>query len=166
MIDKSNNFAFIDSQNLNLGVQRLGWKLNYKKFNIYLKEKFGIKKAYLFIGFIPENQNLYRKLQEFGYILIFKPVMKDHDGKAKGNVDADLVLRTMIELENFDEAIIVTSDGDFYCLVDYLYSKNKLKFVISPNREKCSVLLRKSAKEKIFFLNNLKQKLSYEKSTA
>jgi len=166
MIDKSNNFAFIDSQNLNLGVQRLGWKLNYKKFNIYLKEKFGIKKAYLFIGFIPENQNLYRKLQEFGYILIFKPVMKDHDGKAKGNVDADLVLRTMIELENFDETIIVTSDGDFYCLVDYLYSKNKLKFVISPNREKCSVLLRKSAKEKIFFLNNLKQKLSYEKSTA
>jgi hypothetical protein len=32
------NYAFIDSQNLNLGVQDLGWKLDYKKFRIYLTE--------------------------------------------------------------------------------------------------------------------------------
>jgi len=29
---KENNYAFIDAQNLNLGIQSLGWKLNYKKF--------------------------------------------------------------------------------------------------------------------------------------
>ena len=167
MINIQNNYAFIDSQNLNLGIKELGWKLDHKRFRIYLKEKYGVVKAYLFIGYIPENQNLYRSLQEKGYVLIFKPVMIDGDGKAKGNVDADLVLQAMIDLNSYDKAVIVTSDGDFYCLVDYLYKKNRLEIVLSPNHKKCSVLLRKVAKEKIDFLNNFKNKLSYKrKSTA
>jgi len=33
MIKELNNYAFIDSQNLNLGVLSLGWKLDYKKKN-------------------------------------------------------------------------------------------------------------------------------------
>ena len=59
-----NNYAFIDSQNVNLGIQELGWKLDFRKFRVYLREKYGVKKAYLFIGYLPENQNLYRSLQE------------------------------------------------------------------------------------------------------
>jgi uncharacterized LabA/DUF88 family protein len=167
MKKKGKNYSFIDSQNLNLGVKDLGWNLDYGRFRVYLKEKYGVSKAYLFIGFLPENQKLYKKLQEQGYILVFKPVMKDEDGFAKGNVDADLVLQAMVDLANYDKAVIVTSDGDFYCLVDYLYSKGKLQSVISPNERKCSVLLKKSAKEKIIFLSNLKKKLEYKrKSTA
>ena len=72
MLSQLNNYAFIDSQNLNLGVQSLGWKLNYKRFRIYLTEKYGVSVAYLFIGYLPENQNLYKSLQEDGYLLIFK----------------------------------------------------------------------------------------------
>ena len=75
----------------------------------------------------------------------------------------------MVDLhENkFSKAVIVTSDGDFYSLVDYLYEKNKLRIVISPTRAKCSYLLRKSAREKIVYLDNLKEKLEYKrKSTA
>ncbi len=41
------NFAFIDSQNLNLGVKKLGWDLDYKRFRIYLREKFCISKGSL-----------------------------------------------------------------------------------------------------------------------
>ncbi|MFA6171626.1 MAG: NYN domain-containing protein [Patescibacteria group bacterium] len=163
MLVKNNNYAFIDSQNLNLGIRDLGWRLDYKKFRIYLKEKYGVDKAYLFIGFLIENQNLYRSLQEYGYILIFKTVMKDCDGKAKGNVDANLVLQAMIDFNKYKKAVLVTSDGDFYCLADYLYKNNKLEIVISPNQGKCSVLLRKSAKEKIVFMNNLESKFSYIK---
>jgi hypothetical protein len=81
-----NNFAFIDSNNLNLGVKELGWRLDFKRFRIYLKEKYGAIKAYLFIGYLPENQELYRSLQEFGYVLIFKPVMKNKDNEPKGNI--------------------------------------------------------------------------------
>jgi len=57
--NKIKNYAFIDSQNLNLSIQRIGWKLDYRRFRIYLKEKYKIKIAYLFIGFLPENQDLY-----------------------------------------------------------------------------------------------------------
>jgi len=163
------NYAFIDSQNLNLGIQALGWKIDYGKFRIYLKEKYGVIKAYMFIGYMPENQNLYRSLQEKDYILVFKPVLKDHDGKAKGNVDADLVLRAMIDLDEYDKAAIITSDGDFYCLVNYLYEKNKLKMVLSPYVKTCSSLLKKTAKEKIVYMDNLKNKLEYlpkQKNTA
>lgn len=160
MISKENNFAFIDSNNLNLGVKEIGWRLDFKKFRVYLAEKYAVKKAYLFIGYLPENQELYRSLQEFGYVLIFKPVMKNKDGEPKGNIDAELVLQTVIDYDKYDKAIIVSSDGDFRCLVNYLYEKNKLKLVLSPNYEKCSALLKKAAREKIVFMNNLREKLA------
>ena len=166
---KENNFAYIDSQNLHRGVKSMGWVLDFKRFRVYLKEKYHVNQAYIFIGFVPGNQKLYNALQEYGYILIFKPVVLGEDKETKGNIDADLVLQTMIDLhENkFDQAIIVSSDGDFYSLVDYLYSKNKLRVVISPYVKTCSSLLKKTAKEKIVFLDNLKEKLEYKrKSTA
>ena len=92
----ANNYAFIDSQNLNLGLQELGWKLDYKKFRIYLREKYGVDRAYMFIGFAAFNQNLYDRLQETGFVLQFKPTIPDRNGEIKGNVDADLVLLTII----------------------------------------------------------------------
>jgi uncharacterized LabA/DUF88 family protein len=156
------NFAFIDSQNLNLGIRYLGWKLSYKKFRVYLRETWGVEKAYVFIGYSKDQQELYRSLQESGYVLIFKPMLEYHDGTCKGNVDADLVLRAMIDFKDFEQAVIVTSDGDFYCLVDYLRENNKLATVLSPVREKCSKLLKHAAKEKIYFLDNLRNKLEYK----
>lgn len=161
--NKLNNYAFIDSQNLNLGINKLNWKLDFKKFRIYLKEKYKVSRAFLFIGFIPENQDLYSSLQKNDYILIFKPVLFDGDQKPKGNVDADLVLQAMIEFNNFDQAVIVSSDGDFYCLVKYLYDMGKLSKVISPDVKNCSKLLKKTAREKIVFMDNLKNKLEYIK---
>jgi len=161
-----NNYAFIDSQNLNLGIQKLGWKLDYTKFRIYLKEKYGIKKAYLFIGFVALNQNLYDSLQEAGFVLRFKPTIPDENGKIKGNVDADLVLRAVLEIKEYDKAVIVSSDGDFYSLVQHLYEANKLRSVLSPDKKNCAVLLRQSAKEKIIYMDNLRKKLEYKKRTA
>ena len=157
-----NNFAFIDGQNLHLGVKDLGWNLSYERFRIYLKEKYHISKAYLFIGYVPENQELYKSLQEYGYVLVFKPILIPKDSKPKGNVDADLVLRAMIEYPNYNMAVIITSDGDFYSLVEYLYSKNKLKIVLASHKKKCSILLQKKAREKIDFMDNLRSKLEYK----
>ena len=159
------NYAFIDSQNLNLGIRILGWKLDYKKFRTYLKEKYGVEKAYIFIGFVALNQGLYDSLQEAGFILKFKPTIPDADGKIKGNVDADLVLRAILELNDYDKAVIVSSDGDFYSLVQHLYEQNKLKVVLGPDRDRCASLLRQTAKEKIQFLNDLKNKLEYKKKS-
>lgn len=162
---RENNYAFIDSQNLNLGIQKLGWKLDYRRFRVYLAEKYGVKKAYIFIGFVALNQSLYDHLQEAGFILKFKPTIPDADGKLKGNIDADLVLRAVLELNDFGKAVIVSSDGDFYSLVQYLYENSKLEVVLSPDKENCSSLLKQTAKERIQFMNNLRDKLEYKKKS-
>ncbi len=161
--NKEKNYAFIDSQNLNLGIRSLGWKLNYRRFRAYLTDKYNIKVAYLFIGYIQNNQDLYASLQAAGYILIFKPTLPDEKGEIKGNVDADLVLQVMLDYEKYDKAIIVTSDGDFYSLVKYLYKQKKLQFVMSPYIKTCSTLLKKNAREKIIYMDNLRNKLEYNK---
>ena len=155
-----NNYAFIDSQNLNLAIRDQGWVLDFGKFRQYLDRKYDVNKAFIFIGYVYENQDLYTNLQKDGYILIFKPTLKLPDGKVKGNVDAELVLHTMIEYNNYDKALIVTGDGDFYCLVDYLIKKNKLLKLMIPNQHSFSSLLRK-LRPHIIFMNNLRRILEY-----
>ena len=92
MKTKENNFAFIDSQNLNLSIRSLGWDLDFKKFRVYLKKKYQVTKAFLFIGYVEGNNDLYVALQEADFICIFKPTLKYKDGSTKGNCDAELVL--------------------------------------------------------------------------
>ncbi|MBI4022411.1 MAG: NYN domain-containing protein [Candidatus Andersenbacteria bacterium] len=96
-------------------------------------------------------------------MLIFKTVLTTREGKVKGNVDAELVLHGMIEYPHYDKAVIVTSDGDFACLVEYLHEKKKLEKVVSPCYETCSVLLRRAARDRLAFLKDLQHKLEYKK---
>lgn len=159
---KQNNYAFIDSQNLNLAIQDLGWKLDFKKFRIYLEDKYSIKKAFLFIGYIPQNAALYTRLQNQGYICIFKPTLNYKDGTTKGNCDAELVLQAMLEKNNYDKAIIITGDGDFQCLVKHLLEAKKLKAILIPNKNKFSALLKfKDYKPYHRFVSDLRKKLEY-----
>jgi len=161
MFKSQNNYAFIDSQNLNLSIQDSGWKLDFARFYIYLKDKYKVRKTFLFIGYVAGNEALYTSLQEAGYIVIFKPTLEyKKEGKrhTKGNVDAELVLHTMIEYPNYDKAIIVSGDGDFHCLIEYLESKDKLFKIVIPNSQKYSALLRKFHKYFVY-MDNLKKKL-------
>lgn len=161
-LTKSIVFAFIDSQNLNLGVKSQGWNLDFRKFRQYLENKYSVTKAFLFIGYKQGNEALYAALQQYGFILIFKPTLELKDGTVKGNVDAELVLHSMIELPKYDKAIIISGDGDFYCLIEYLEKIDKLYRVITPNK-KYSSLLRKYSKY-ILTISNLKGSLEYKKS--
>ena len=144
-------YAFIDSQNLNLGVQSLGWKLDFRKFFIYLKDKLKIQKAFLFIGYIAENKNLYQKLKSFGYTLIFKPTLNSKKEGIKGNIDAELVLHVAkIQYPYYDKAIIVSGDGDFFCLHEDLEKERKLFKIIVPSRKGESSLLKRFRKYKMY----------------
>lgn len=158
-----NNYAFIDSQNLNLSIKQLGWSLDFQKFRRYLKEKYDVSKAFLFIGFIAGNNDLYKSLQDAGFVLIFKPTLTYKDGHTKGNCDAELVLQTMIEIPNYKKAVLVTGDGDFHCLVKYLILEKKLNKLLIPNQKKYSALLKKFPSEYLAFISDLKGKLSYKK---
>jgi uncharacterized LabA/DUF88 family protein len=154
----ANNYAFIDSQDLNLSIREQGWVLDFARFRIYLAHKYSITKAFVFIGYLRENQSLYTSLQEEGYTLIFKPTLVLPEGGVKGNVDAELVLHAMIEYPNYDKALIVTGDGDFYCLVEYLMKKDKLLNLMIPNKNKYSALFR-PVMPHIIFMNNLRKLL-------
>ena len=158
----ANNYAFIDSQNVNLGVRGDGWKIDWKKFRLYLKNEYDVTKAYLFLGFIPEYTSLYNSLQDAGFTLVFKTVTYQA-GKPKGNVDAELVLQAMIDYPKYDRALIGTSDGDFACLVRYLEEQKKLLRVLSPNRQGCSALLKRASKGLIAFMDDVRGKVEYTK---
>lgn len=156
---KQNTYAFIDSQNLRLGVKSQNWELDYKKFRILLKNKYQVDKAFLFIGYIKSNEKLYSYLTNAGYIVIFKPVLYKNSKKTefKGSVDAELILHAMIEYNNYNKAVIVSSDGDFYCLVKYLASRRKLKKIIAPSHKYSSLL--KSYSKYIVLISIFRNKL-------
>lgn len=162
----ASTFAFIDSQNLNLGVRTAGWKLDFVKFRRFLNDTYHVEKAYLFIGQMPENQKLYFYLQNAGYILVFKPTQhyfKYGKKATKGNVDAELVLYSAARLfKDYDEAVIVSGDGDFLCLYEYLEENNKLKKILVPNKNKYSKLL-KPFVHKIDYISTKKTKLEQKK---
>jgi len=145
MENKNKNYAYIDGANLHNGLKSLGWNLDYKKFRIWLKDKYSVSQAYLFIGLMPKNNKLYTYLQEAGYTLIFKEVVYN-DGKPKGNCDADLVLKVVRDVyeNNFEKAVVVSSDGDYASLVAFLMEKEKLQSVLSPAlAKKCSILIKR-----------------------
>ena len=160
MKPSANNYAFIDSQNLNLSIREQGWVLDFARFRVYLADKYGIVKAFIFIGYLRENEPLYTSLRKDGYSLVFKPTLLLPEGGVKGNVDAELVIHAMIEYANYDKALIVTGDGDFYCLVEYLLKKDKLLNLMIPNKNKYSSLYRIIRPEMVF-MNGLRGKLEH-----
>lgn len=42
-----NNYAFIDSQNVHKGVADMGWKLDWRRFRVYLQHKHHVTRAFL-----------------------------------------------------------------------------------------------------------------------
>jgi uncharacterized LabA/DUF88 family protein len=154
------NYAFIDAQNLHLGTKDAGFDLDYEKFRVYLKEKYNVEKAYMFIGYIPKYQELYDSMKKKGFLLKFKPVLPAQSKeKQKGDVDADLAFSVMRYYAEFNKAVVVSSDGDFDTVIKYLRAKKKLSVVISPGRKKCSSLLKKAAGGDINYLDEIGEKI-------
>jgi uncharacterized LabA/DUF88 family protein len=139
------NYAFIDSQNVHLAIRDQGWVLDWKRFRQYLRDKYDISTAFVFIGYVPGKESLYARLQQSGFIVIHKPTLEIRRGRhvfVKGNVDAELVLHAMIQWKHYEKAIIVSGDGDFHCLIEHLERHNKLLKVMIPNPYRYSGLLR------------------------
>ena len=162
------NYAFIDAQNLNLGTQKVGWKMDWKKFRIWLRDRYKVEKAYMFIGYVPNNESLYKQMQEAGYVVVLKPTvdmlmteeeLKDDKHVTKGNADAELVLYAVKEIQNYNNAVVVSGDGDFFCLVEYLMQQNKLAKLITPNDNYSS--LYKPFESNIEVIDRFRPQLSY-----
>lgn len=145
--NQSKLIAYIDGANLHKGVEVLGWKLDYRRLRSWLRQKFGVQTAYIFIGMIKGNALLYSSLQDAGFILVFKDVTFDSFGKIKGNCDSDLVLKAA--RQHFEEgvngAVLVSNDGDHASLVQFWQEKHVTCTVLSPSiRNRASLLLRRT----------------------
>ena len=185
------NYAFIDSQNLNLGIQKMGWKMDWRKFRAYLKDVHKIEKAYMFIGYLPDNEKLYDQMHELGYLIVLKPTLEMYQTEeseearakkfeekqtsegvkpadikieekrvTKGNVDAELVLYAVKEMPNYHKAVVVSGDGDFFSLVEYLDQQQKLLHLLAPNWQYSSLL--KPFEKYIIRLDQKRGELSYK----
>ena len=120
----------------------------------------------MFCWLFTKNKKLYNHLKSQRYELLFKEVAT-HENAIKGNVDVNLTLQTMIDYNKYSKAVIVTSDGDYACLVEYLADNGKLECLIACSRGGCSYLLRKlHRKIQIFYLDDIIRDLYKRKETS
>lgn len=157
--NRAKNIAFIDGQNLYLGAKEKGWSVDHKRLRIYLADKYCVAEAYYFLGFISDTeQGLYQNLQKAGFILSFREHSSALKSQKKGNVDSDIIfeaMRVLVEEKTFSKIFIVSGDGDYKKLVDFLIKKGKFGKILFPNKEFVSSLYKSLGSE---FLDDLGSK--------
>lgn len=155
------NFAFIDGQNLYMNTankETNSWRVDLARFRIYLERKYNIEKAYYFLGYVQEtNQDLYEEIQNAGFVLIFREHNPAMIGKKKGNVDSDVIFHIMKRLykkENFHKVILVSGDGDYKLLVDFLIEENRFEKILFPDRKYRSSLYKELSNKYFAYLDD------------
>lgn len=161
------NLAFIDGQNLHLGTSQNGWKVDHKKFRVYLKDKYHVTEAYYFLGYVSEEeQSLYSNLQKAGFIVVFKEHGSSLLAKKKGNVDTDIVfeiMKNIVDNKDFNKFLLVSGDGDYKKVVDYLIKKSKFKKMLFPNKKFASSLYESLGSEFFDYMENIKTYIEWTK---
>lgn len=165
------NYCFVDGQNLHLWTTTDGWILDPFKLRVYLKDKYHVSKAYYFLGYVKdENNALYTRLQEAGFIVVFKKQMVDMTSNKKWNIDSDMIFYVMEKLieegETFDKVVLISGDGDFKILLEYLIKKNRLEKILFPNKKFTSSLYKDVSLILKDYLIHNRSKLEYKKREA
>ena len=78
-------------------------------------------------------------------------------GKKKGNVDSDIIfhiMKKMYKKEIFDKIILVSGDGDYKLVVDFLIEENRFEKVLFPNRKYRSSLYKKLSNKFFAYLDD------------
>jgi len=162
---EENNLTFIDGQNLYMGTRsdKPAWEVDLVKFREYLSRKYHVQRAYYFLGYVNEDyQDLYSSIQEAGFILVFKQHSPAMLGKKKGNVDTDIVFNIMKKIykkEPFDKIVLVSGDGDYMMLVDFLIKEGRFKKILFPNKQFASSLYKKITRVYFDYLKNIKHQI-------
>jgi uncharacterized LabA/DUF88 family protein len=142
------------------------WKIDHNKFRIYLKDKYNVENAYYFLGYYSESElNLYKKLESAGFVLVFKKHGKFLSSRKKGNVDIDIVfhiMKNLVENVSFDRVILVSGDGDYFGLVNYLIEKNRFYKILLPNKDTVSSLYKTLGSEYYDYLENIKNVIEHK----
>lgn len=148
--ESTGNIAFIDGQNLYMGTAKREidpWNIDLVRFRLYLGQKYSVAKAYYFLGYVQNtNQELYEEIQNAGFVLVFREHSPAMVGKKKGNVDSDVIfhiMKKMYKREDFEKIVLVSGDGDYKLVVDFLIEENKFVKILFPDRNRASSLYKK-----------------------
>jgi uncharacterized LabA/DUF88 family protein len=164
------NIAYIDGQNLHMGTAKSEprWLVDLARLRIYLDRKYNVSRAYYYLGYVQEGDNiekLYEAIQAAGFILVFREHNSAMLGKKKGNVDADIIFSVMKRLylkDKFHKVVLVSGDGDYKMLVDFLIEQGKFEKILFPNRRYRSSLYKAIAIKYFAYLDDPATKLKIE----
>jgi len=158
---QTKNLAFIDGQNLYMNTAKKEinpWRVDLARFRIYLERKYNVSKAYYFLGYVQKvNQELYEEIQNAGFVLVFREHNPAMVGKKKGNVDADIIFNIMKRLyrqEKFNKVVLISGDGDYKLLVDFLIEENKFEKILFPDRQYRSSLYKELSNNYFVYLDD------------
>jgi len=166
------NLAFIDGQNLHMATakrEQNPWRINLKRFRIYLRDKYDVETAYYYLGYVQDTlkaQEIYESIQRAGFVIVFRQHSESMVGKKKGNVDSDIifsVMKKMCKREMFNKIVLVSGDGDYKQLVDFLIEEKRFEKILFPDRKRASSLYKKIGSEFFDYLENLKTYIEYRK---
>lgn len=77
----------------------------------------------------------YLTIEKFGYKLVLKPVKtyEDEEGntRRKANCDVDMAFSLMLEVSEYDRAIVLSGDGDFLPVLKFLKKSGKEILVLA-----------------------------------
>lgn len=81
-----------------------------------------------------QRVRFYHKLLSFGYKLFLKPVktynQEDGSTKRKANCDVDMAFHLMKEKDNFEQAVVLSGDGDFLPVLKHLREEGKKVIIL------------------------------------
>jgi uncharacterized LabA/DUF88 family protein len=161
-LKREQNIAFVDGQNLYMGTAKKEMdplKIDLFRFRVYLAQKYKVEKAFYHLGYVNnEHRDLYEQIQSAGFVLVFKEHNIAMAGIKKGNVDSDIIFSAMKRLyrkEDFEKIIVVSGDGDYIQLVDFLIEEGRFEKILFPDRKFRSSLYKKISNKYFAYLDDL-----------
>lgn len=153
-------YAFIDTANLYETALKQGWRIDWRKFRSFLSARFGVEKAFQFIGYSEEKEPICKMLKATGYEIEYRPVTRYADGSQKANIDAWLIVKCMEEMWHCHKAVLVTGDGDFLPLCNHLARRNRLLQILVPSADSMSWML-KDYNSLLYFVDEHRDRFEY-----
>ena len=157
--------VYIDGANIFYAQKHLGWFVNWKKLQTLLKGKFEILESRYYTGIKIDDGKMKKYLSylnHIGYKTITKPlkIIKDRKGLVayKSNCDIEIAIDMLLDVNDYDIAVVLSGDSDFVYLVKILQKQFQKKVWVISSKRTMSWEMKLSA-DKYIFLEELKNKL-------
>ncbi|MBE3583166.1 MAG: NYN domain-containing protein [Limnochordaceae bacterium] len=167
MMEQTTRVAvFIDGANMFYAQRALGWRIDWAKVISYFSKG---KKLYNGFYYAAESEGEFsqesflRALTHMGYIVRRRPLKSITDQETgatiyKANLDVDIVVDMLATMDQYDEAILMSGDGDFERAFELLRARGKAVHCASIRSMVAFELLNASDSPR-YFLEDLRSEL-------